>query len=115
MTKKITSSFILLILMMNLFFEMFASHHVHVETQNKSNQQVSFELDQTADNSHHTQSSDGHCANGVCHSGFCKILNMNESITATRFESVVRYNSTSQLPPESPFLFANRRPPKTLA
>lgn len=115
MTKKITSSFILIILMMNLFFEMSVSHHVHAETQDKSSQQISFELDHRSDNSHHTQSTSDHCANGVCHSGFCKLLNMNDSITVTRYELVISYHPTNQLLPESPYLFANRRPPKTLA
>ena len=101
--------------MMNVFFEMVASHYVHDQSPNNSNQQVSFEIDQSTDSSHHNQSSDDHCANGVCHSGFCKLLNMNDVFRVTRYEQTTAYGIKAQLLPESPFLFANRRPPKVLA
>ncbi|MEQ1722146.1 MAG: hypothetical protein ABL930_03160 [Pseudobdellovibrio sp.] len=114
MAKKITSTFILIILMMNVCFEMFVSHHVHAQSANNSSEQVSFDLDHSADSSHQTQSSDDHCASGACHSGFCKLLNMNNVVHVTVYEQTMAYEIKSQLFPESPFLFSNRRPPKAL-
>ena len=115
MAKKITSTFILIILMMNISFEMFVSHHVHTQSPNNSNEQVSINLDHSADSSHHGQSSDEHCTSGACHSGFCKLLNMNKVVHVPVYEQTMAYEIKSQLFPESPFLFANRRPPKVLA
>ena len=112
---KITSTFILIILMMNISFEMFVSHHVHTQFPNSSNEQVSVDLDHSAGSSHHGQSSDEHCASGACHSGFCKLLNMNKVVHVPVYEQKMAYEIKSQLFPESPFLFSNRRPPKVLA
>lgn len=111
MSKKLTSSFILIILMMNLFFELFVSHHATNAWQQSGS--PSIELNHSVQHNHHAQPDDDHCGNGVCHSGFCKLLNLHTVSHIKNYEMPMIYNSKILLFPESPYLMGNRRPPKT--
>lgn len=109
MKQKLTSSLMLLVLMMNVFFDLTLSHH--------SNSFSSEEYSETSiipshQNNDSHQSDMGSCASGACHTGYCKLLNLNSINYKIAPVIQAEYGVTAQSIPSSPYLMGNRRPPK---
>lgn len=110
MTKKHTALFILIILFINLFFELFVSHHAHSEIKKDLNQQVT--LQEATSSTHHAQVRDDHCAIGVCHSGLCQLLKVNNTVDVISYNLSNSYSVQIDSIPNSPYLYLTRKPPK---
>lgn len=111
MNQKLTSSLITLFLLMNIFFEMTVSHHSELFDKTSPISQTTIQTDNTTNDVQPTQDADT-CANGTCHSGYCKLLNLNPLHYSYNFLSHIEYNLAARNMPESPYLMGNRRPPK---
>jgi hypothetical protein len=113
MIKKHSALFILVFLFINLFFESFFSHNNHSETKNDLNQRVTYE--EAHSTAHQSQVADDHCANGVCHSGFCQLLKVNNTLDVSRYDLNNLYYVQTYLVPDYPYLYTTRKPPKFIA
>lgn len=111
MNQKLTSSLILLFLLMNIFFEFSVSHHTNIHDKMTVHSHSGIQPD------HHTkdiqQSEDmDNCSSGTCHSGYCKLLNLNPISYKIGILSHIEYSISLLYLPDSPYLMGNRRPPK---
>lgn len=111
MNQKITSSLITLLLLMSIFFEMTVSHHTDLFDEASAISQVAFQPYNATDDVQPTQDADT-CANGTCHSGYCKLLNLNPLNYSYNVLNHIEYNLAVLNIPDSPYLIGNRRPPK---
>ena len=111
MNQKLTSSLIILFLLMNIFFEMTVFHHSELFDKTSVGSQTTIQPDNTTNDVLPSEHADT-CANGTCHSGYCKLLNLNPLNYSYNVLNHTEYNLTVLNIPDSPFLMGNRRPPK---
>lgn len=111
MNQKLTSSLIALLLLVNIFFEMTVSHHIELFDNTSATAQTTIQPDHTSNDVQPSQDVDT-CANGACHSGYCKLINLNPFNYSYNVLNHVEYNLTVLNIPDSPYLMGNRRPPK---
>jgi len=111
MYQKLTSSLIALLLLVNIFFEMTVSHHSELLVKTATVSQITIQPYNAANDVQPTQDADN-CANGTCHSGYCKLLNLNPLNYSYNVLNHIEYNLAVLNMPDSPYLMGNRRPPK---
>ena len=111
MNQKLTSSLIVLLLLMNIFFEMTVSHHADLFDKTSAISQTTIQSDNNQNGAQPSQDIDT-CANGACHSGHCKLLNLNPFSYSYSILNHIEYSLTVLNTPDSPYLMGNRRPPK---
>jgi hypothetical protein len=111
MIQKLTSSLIVLLLLVNIFFEITVSHHVDLFDGTSATSQSTIQPYNAIDDVQPTQHADT-CANGTCHSGYCKLLNLNPLNYNYNVLNHIVYNLAVLNMPDSPYLMGNRRPPK---
>lgn len=111
MNQKLTSSLIILFLLMNIFFEMTVSHHSELFDKTSAISQTTIQPYNAANDVQPTQDADT-CANGTCHSGYCKLLNLNPLNYSYNVLNHIEYSLAVLNMPDSPYLMGNRRPPK---
>ncbi len=107
MTTKLTSSIIVLLLLMNVLFEISLPHHC--EHLNHSTETTTSTFDNLGDVDSH-QDVDT-CGSETCHFGFCKLLNLNTVNYNYPALNDIKYGSAVLDVPASPALTGNRRPP----
>lgn len=111
MNRKLTSSLIALLLLVNMFFELTVSHHSELSHKTSAISQTIIQPDNTSNDVQPTQDADT-CANGTCHSGYCKLLNLNPLNYSYNVLNHIQYNLAVLNMPDTPYLMGNRRPPK---
>lgn len=112
MYQKLISSLIVLLLLMNIFFEMSVSHHTGAFDKTVDISQTTLKTQYAASEAPTSEAADS-CATGTCHSGYCKLINLSPPNCIFKAFNRVGYNQEEITIPKSPFLFGNRRPPKT--
>lgn len=96
---------------MSIFFEMTVSHHSELFDRTSTNYQTTIQADNTSKDVQQSQDTDT-CANGTCHSGYCKLLNLNPLNYSYNVLNHIEYSLAVLNMPDSPYLMGNRRPPK---
>lgn len=111
MNHKFTSSLIVLLLLVNIFFELTVSHHSELPHQTSALSETTIQPDNTSNDVQPTQDADT-CVSGTCHSGYCKLLNLNTLNYSHNILNHVKYSLAVLDMPDSPYLMAKHRPPK---
>ncbi len=112
MKEQKISLLVILLLMMNLFLEIIFIHNDIAPT---NSEKISISEMTSNHNTEQDQEHAGHehCASGVCHSGFCKLVNSFVSTMPRSPFYSEQYSNIQVIIPDSPYLMGNRRPPKS--
>ncbi len=86
-----------------MFFEMTVSHHLELFDIASSVSQITIQPYNATDDVHPTQDADN-CANGTCHSGYCKLLNLNPLNYSYKVLNLFEHSLSALNIPDSPYL-----------
>ena len=94
--------------MMNVLFDFSLAHHFNFSVANEFETAT---ITPCHDSHHQAQESDDDCADGTCHSGHCKLINLTLITLKPNISNESVYTFAPITIHESPYLLGNRRPP----